>query len=575
MLRRLIRSLVRHRGVDHALAQAFKSWKRDPRGAEIAFRRALAAGRDGAEVYHGLGATLVRQGKLDEGVQALELAVERGPENAGYHLALALALSSANQQPLEVIAHLREAMRRLPEVVEIEAYLFSSLRTVCDWDAAELVVQQLEDRARVEPAARWTRRTFPFDTLLMPLAPALRREVARQHASRIAASVGAAGPLYGPSSAEPRRLRIGYASADFRNHATAHLAAGLFERHDRSRFEVFAYSFGPDDGSQYRQRCVEAFDRFVDVNSDDPHEAARRIAADRVDILVDLMGYTRRSRPEIFAHRPAPIQVSYLGYPGSLQAPFVDYIVADRTVLPESDLEWFSESVVWLPASYQVNDDRQRADEAAPTRSGCGLPEDSFVYCCFNHPQKLERAIFAAWMRILAATPGAVLWLFSPDSPAEVNLRAAAAQAGVDPDRLVFAGVLPKPAHLARHRLADLFLDTHTCSAHTTASDALWAGLPVLTWPGDSFAGRVAASLLRAIGLPELVVDSLQEYERAAVSLARDRARLPAFRERLTANRLSMPLFRTETFTRNLERAFERMWMRPVAGQPPASFAVE
>jgi predicted O-linked N-acetylglucosamine transferase (SPINDLY family) len=574
MLRRLLRSLVPDRGVDDALALGFESWGRDPRAAEVAFRRALAAGRDGAEIYHGLGTVLIKQGKLDEGVAALELAVERDPANGGYHLALARALMEINQQPLVSIAHLREALRALPHVAEIEAHLFGQLKAVCDWEAAELAVRRLEERARVEPAAQWTKRVFPFHSLLMPLAPALRREVARQYAARIAARVGDRGS---PRTRPPRdagRLRLGYLSADFCNHATVHLAAGLFEQHDRTRFEVFAYSLGADDGSEHRQRCVDAFDRFVDVHACDAREAARRIADDRVDILVDLKGYTRHSRPEILAHRPAPIQVNYLGYPGSMQAPFIDYVVADRTVIPESDRESFSEAVVWMPASYQVNDDRPR-HEIAQVRSACGLPDDAFVYCCFNQTQKLERPSFASWMRILAATPGAVLWLLADNPPAQGNLRAAAARAGIDPNRLVFASKTPKPAHLGRHRLADLFLDTHTYTAHTTASDALWTGLPVLTCPGPSFAGRVAASLLKASGMPELVVASFEDYERLAIELAHDRARLHGLRERLAANRVAMPLFRTAEFTRHLERAYGQMWDRHVAGRSPESFAVE
>lgn len=574
MLRRLIRSLVPDRGADEALARAFECWGRDPQAAETGFRRALAAGRDGAEVYHGLGTMLVKQGKLDEGIEALELAVERDPANPGYRLALALALKAANQQPLEVIGHLREAAHRWPHFAEIEAHLFGQLKTVCDWDAAELAVRRLEDRARVEPPVQWTKLVFPFDSLLMPLAPALRCEVARQHAARIVAGVDSREPLHRPPAGTADRLRLGYLSADFRNHAIGHLTAGLFEQHDRMRFEVFGYSFGPDDGSLHRQRCVEAFDRFVDVRASSPREAAQRIADNRVDVLVDLMGYTNLSRPEILAHRPAPIQVNYLGYPGSMQAPFVDYVVADRTVIPDSDREWFSEAVAWMPSSYQVNDDRQRTAETGQGRSACGLPEDAFVYCCFNQTSKLERSSFTAWMRILAATPGSVLWLFASNSPAEANLRAAATRAGVDPDRLVFARLLPKPEHLARHRLADLFLDTHTYNAHTTASDALWTGVPVLTWSGSSFAGRVAASLLKAVGMPELVAESAEDYERLAIGLAHDRRGLTALRERLAVNRASLPLFRTADYARHLERAFEQMRGCHIAGRSPESFTV-
>jgi protein O-GlcNAc transferase len=573
MLPGILRSLLKRRAEDRHSAAAFAAWQRgDPGEAERLFRRAIASGRDGADVLHGLGTVLVKLGKLDEGVQALQLAVEREPHNAGYRLAFGTALVGANQDPVEAIAHLREAMRLAPEVAGIEAYLYSQVTAICDWDAAERVVADIVARAQREPPELWTQRVFPFDTLFMPIAPELRREAARRFAARIVARTGARGA---PSLA-PRgeRLRIGYASADFRNHATAHLAAGLFERHDRARFEVVGYSFGRDDGSDYRRRVAGAFDRFVDVQALDAGAAAHRIAADRIDILVDLMGYTQHSRPAIFAHRPAPLQVSYLGYPGSLHAPFIDYIVADRTVIPPPDRGWFGEAVVWLPGSYQVNDDRQPMDAEPPTRSACGLPEDAFVFCSFNQTRKLDRPMFAGWMRILAATPGSVLWVLAGHPRARSNLQSAAASAGVDPARVVFAEVVSKPAHLARHRLADLFLDTHTCTAHTTASDALWAGLPVLTWPGDAFAGRVSASLLKAIGLPELIVDSLHDYEQTALALARDEARLRALRVRLEANRVTMPLFDTAGFTRHLERAFAEMHARCLRGTPNEGFAV-
>jgi predicted O-linked N-acetylglucosamine transferase (SPINDLY family) len=574
MLAGIFRSLLKGRAEDRDSAEAFAAWQRGDSGeAELHFRRAIASGRDGADVLHGFGSVLVKLGKLDEGVQALQLAVEREPRNAGYQLALGTALAAANQDPVDAIAHLREATRLAPDVVGIEAYLYSQVTAICDWDAGEGAVAHIVARAQREPPELWTQRVFPFDTLFMPVAPELRREVARHFAARIAARAGAPGRP--PLAPRGERLRIGYASADFRNHATAHLAAGLFERHDRARFEVVGYSFGRDDGSDYRRRVAGAFDRFVDVQALGAGEAAGRIAEDRIDILVDLMGYTQHSRPAIFAHRPAPLQVSYLGYPGSLHAPFIDYVVADRTVIPPPDRGWFGEAVVWMPGSYQVNDDRQRMEAVPPTRPACGLPEDAFVFCSFNQTRKLERPMFAAWMRILAVTPGSVLWILAGHPRAQANLRSAAASAGVDPERLVFAEVVDKAAHLSRHRLADLFLDTHTCSAHTTASDALWAGLPVLTWPGDSFAGRVSASLLKAIGLPELIVASLRDYEQTAIALARDDQRLRALRARLEANRVTMPLFDTTGFTRQLERAFEEMCARGLRGAPPAGFAVK
>jgi predicted O-linked N-acetylglucosamine transferase (SPINDLY family) len=317
---------------------------------------------------------------------------------------------------------------------------------------------------------------------------------------------------------------------------------------------------------------VAAFDRFVDVHAE-PHRAtAQRIADDRIDVLVDLRGHTDGSRPEVFALRPAPVQVCYLGYPGTTGAPFIDYLVADPVVVPRDDWQWFSEKIVWMPASYQANDAGQRLPDAPQCRAEFGLPEKGFVFCAFNRHHKIEREVFALWMRLLAAVPGSVLWLLP--GPGERRLRHAAACAAVDPQRVVFATKLPKPEHLARHRLADLFLDTYCYNAHTGGSDALWAGLPVLTRPGHAFASRVGASLLRAVGLAELIVDDLSAYETRAVELARHPHQLAALRAKLAANRLTMPLFDTARFTRDLEHAYQRMWEIHRRGEAPQPFAV-
>ncbi|MDX1377194.1 MAG: hypothetical protein R3357_16630, partial [Burkholderiales bacterium] len=286
-------------------------------------------------------------------------------------------------------------------------------------------------------------------------------------------------------------------------------------------------------------------------------------------ILVDLTGYTGGARSEVPALRPAPVQVAYLGYPGPMQADFIDYTVADAIVAPEAELGAIREAVVHLPGSYQANDDRQPTAAETPSRAAEGLPSSGFVYCCFNQSFKIERETFAAWMHILGAVPGSVLWLFASNPEIEPRLRAAAAALGVDPARLVFARWAKRPEHLARQRLADLFLDTHHYNGHTTASDALWAGVPLLSWSSDAFAGRVGASLLAAIGLPELALASLADYERLAIELARDPARLAALRARLEANRLTQPLFRTADHTRALEGAYEQMWARHLAGEAP------
>ena len=371
--------------------------------------------------------------------------------------------------------------------------------------------------------------------------------------------------------AAPRsgRLRIGYLSSDFHDHATAYLIAELIERHDRDRFEIHGYSYGADPGGAMRARLVSAFDRFTDIDALSHRAAAARIRADDIDILVDLKGHTHRARPKILAFRPAPVQVNYLGFPGTMGAPFIDYIVADDFIVPRDRQMLFAEKLAYLPDCYQPNDTR-RDIAAAPGRAACGLPAQGFVFCAFNNSFKITPTFFAIWMRLLQQVPGSVLWLLESNALVRRNLSAAAVAAGVDPDRLVFAPILPHGQHLARHRHADLFLDTLPCNAHTTASDALWAGLPVLTCVGETFAGRVAGSIVRAAGLSELVANSPRDYEALALALARDPARLAGIRSRLGAGRANLPLFDMAKRTRDLEALYARMAEIWRSGQPAA-----
>jgi predicted O-linked N-acetylglucosamine transferase (SPINDLY family) len=371
------------------------------------------------------------------------------------------------------------------------------------------------------------------------------------------------------------RIKVAYLSADFRRHATAYLIAELVERHERERFEVIGISFGPDDGSDMRARLEGAFDRFVDVTGSSDEAVAEQITRWRVDISVDLMGHTQYSRPGILAFRPAPIQTSYLGFPGTTGADFIDYVIADPIVLPFDRQPCFAEQIVHLPDCYQVNDTTRRIAPRTPTRQECGLPAEGFVFCCFNTSWKITPAVFDVWMQLLGVIPGSVLWLLRDNAEAEANLRNEAAARGVDPARLVFADRLAPEEHLARHRLADLFLDTLPYNAHTTASDALWAGLPLLTCRGETFAARVAASLLNAVGLPGLVTTSLEDYEALALKLGTDHALRRRLRASLEANRASCPLFDAGLFRRHLEAVYETMWGRWQRGESPRSFAVE
>ena len=370
------------------------------------------------------------------------------------------------------------------------------------------------------------------------------------------------------------RVKVAYLSADFHAHATAYLMAELFELHDRSRFETWGLSFGPGEDSALRRRIEAAFDHFHDV-TDLPDEAVARLLVDQgVDIVVDLKGFTKDARPGIFQFRPAPVVVNYLGYPGTMGAACYDYILGDPVVTPLAHAAFYSEKIVQLPHSYQVNDRQRAIAPQTPTRLEAGLSSAGFVFACFNNNYKTTPTVFGVWMRLLARVPGSVLWLLADNAETMVNLRREAEARGIAGDRLVFAGRVPLPEHLARHRLADLFLDTLPCNAHTTASDALWAGLPVLTCLGTTFAGRVAASLLTAIGLPELITSSLDAYETLAFQLATEPERLQAIRQKLLAQRDSAPLFDTPLFTAHLEKAYLQMVERHRQGLAPQDMVI-
>jgi predicted O-linked N-acetylglucosamine transferase (SPINDLY family) len=371
------------------------------------------------------------------------------------------------------------------------------------------------------------------------------------------------------------RIRVAYLSADFRDHAVSHLMMGLFEAHDATRFETIAISLGPDDEDETRKRLKRAFARFIDVRLQSDRQTACLLEELETDIVVDLMGYTKHSRPGILALRPCPIQVNYLGYAGTMGAEYIDYIIADRTVIPEDQRASYVEKVVYLPHSFMATDSRRAIAPSVPTRLEAGLPESGFVFCCFNSCYKFTPAVFDVWMRLLLEVEGSVLWLAECNATAVRNLRQSAERRGVAASRLAFAPRMKLEDHLARHRLADLFLDTTPYNAHSTAIDALWAGLPVLTMtPGSSFAGRVAGSVLNAVELPEMIAPDLEGYEVLALRLARDESELAAIRAKLARNRLTFPLFDNDRFRGDIESAYRTMWERSQRGEPPASFAV-
>jgi predicted O-linked N-acetylglucosamine transferase (SPINDLY family) len=499
---------------------------------------ALAPGHVNAQINRGM--VLKALGRVREADAAADAALALQPDAAeALHLKATLALDSGRIADAQAdFARLRQIAPHHPAGLN---GLARAAALACDWQTAEEIAPALLDAARFGSAL-----VQPMVLMGYSDDAALLRRAAE---NAIARAVPPHAPLP-PVRHAHDRVRLAYLSADFHNHPTAALTAQLLESHDRGRFTVIGISHGPDDGSAMRARLAKAFDEFHDVRGRSDREVAEMMRALEIDIAIDFSGHTMNARPGILSWRPATVQASWLVYPGTTGASFIDAILADRIVLPHDQQPFFSERIVHLPDCYQVTD-TTRATGPVPSRGAAGLPESGFVFCCFNGHWKLTRPLFEIWMRLLDRTPGSVLWLM--DGPGAANLRAAATARGIDPARLVFAPPLAADAHLARLGLADLFLDTLPYNAHTTASDTLWAGVPVVTVQGRAFPGRVAASLLAAAGLPELVTASLEEYETLATALAADSARLADIRRKLADNRGSAPLFDTERFRRGLE----------------------
>jgi predicted O-linked N-acetylglucosamine transferase (SPINDLY family) len=528
--------------------------------------RALALEPGYVEALINRGNVLQDLGRFEEALACFDKALAIEPD----HLP---ALNNRGNVLRDLQRH-EEAAKTVARLLELApdwdyaiGLVFQSQRYSCDWSQyqrnAERLVKAVRDGKKAD---------IPFAFLSVSQSAADQLRCARTYtADKYPASPA---PLWTGQKYRHDRIRVAYLSGDFHNHATAYLMAGLFEKHDRRQFEISAISFGPDAADEMRNRLRVAFDQFIDVRDKNDREAALLLREMEVDIAVDLKGFTMDSRVGILAHRPAPIQVNYLGYPGTMGADYMDYIIADRHVIPPGHQAFYTEKIVYLPDSYQVNDSRRRISEHTSSRAESGLPESGFVFCCFNNNYKITPQIFDVWMRLLRRCERSVLWLLDDNAAAVNNLRREAESRGVAPQRLVFAPRVPLAEHLARHRLADLFLDTLPYNAHTTASDALWAGLPVLTCLGDAFAGRVAASLLNAVGLPELVVNSLEQYENLALKLATDGNLLTKIKSGLSRGRMAHPLFDTDRFRRHLEAAYVAMWQRSQRGETPESFAV-
>lgn len=534
--------------------------------AEQVCRKAITLDSNLAAGWNNLCVALfgLKQYKAAESI--CRKTIELTPDSADAWVNLGEILSELKDH-LSAADCFQQALHLKSDIPFLHSQLLSQWMQVCHWDNLHKELPTLLKTVERKSCG-------PFIILGLADQPRLHR-IAAEVYSQAEYPESTALPAL-PRLPKREKIRIGYYSADFHNHAVSYLMAELFELHNRDEFEIIGFSFGPDKMDEMRQRVSKAFDQFHDVRTNTDTAIATLSRELGIDIAIDLTGYTRNSRPGIFACHAAPIQVNYLGFSSTMGCPYIDYLIADPILIPKASQQYYSEKIVYLPHSFQVNDRHRPIADITYTRTELHLPEKAFIFCCFNNSYKITPSTFAGWMRILQQVEGSVLWLSEANPAANDNLRKSAQQYQISAERLIFAPKFPLlENHLARYRAADLFLDTLPYNAHTTASDALWAGLPVLTCAGNSFASRVAASLLNAIHLPELITTNQTDYEKLAIQLAHNPQQLLHIREKLAQNRLTTPLFDSGLFTRHMEAAYKVMHERYHQGLPPEYIEVE
>ena len=527
---------------------------KDYPGALSCLDKALAQRPDYAQAWMNKGCVLHNQKLYVQALEQYSQAISLNPNFAEAYFNQGQSLSRLDKYA-EACEAFQIAVGLDQEIPYVHGSWLRALLKLCEWDDLDEVFSQTIQAIEKELPQ------YPFNLLAMPTPLASQKKCAERYV-RDKLPQGRAEAQF-DQAMNHNRIRLGYFSADFLDHPVTHLISQLIELHDRSRFEIIAFSFGPEDNSRERQRLVDAFDKFVDVQSYDDKTIINLARDMEIDIAIDLMGFTKNARTEIFVNRVAPVQINYLGYAGTMGAKFMDYIIVDKTLVPLEHQDMYTEKLAYMPHSFMVNDSSKQISDRNFKRAEFDLPEDGFVFCCFNNSYKITPDVFTIWMRILSQVPGSVMWLSGMSQIAMRNLQSAAKKRGVSSDRLVFASRMDAMSeHLARLKLADLFLDTLYYNAHTTASDALWAGLPVLTCLGEGFAGRVAASLLNAVGLPELITKAVEDYEALALELATSPNKLQNIRAKLAQNRLTEPLFDTALFTRHIEAVYQAVWDR-------------
>lgn len=509
------------------------------------------------------GDTFRKLGRSKDAVAAFRRAARLAPNHYGAYNNLGVILSEQGQLD-EAVMHFDRAGQLSPDVLFPQFEGVHYRRAMCDWSEIDAVPKLIEKALSSDQAIA------PWGLLFLEDDPQRHH----LHSLRYASFIGLNKPAMRPAARAGEKIRLGYFSADIAAHATAYLIAGLLQHHDRDRFEIYLYSYGHRQDS-WTQALAERVDKFSDVKALSDQDLVSLARKDALDIAIDLKGYTQYTRLTPFAAGVAPVQMTYLGYPGTLASPCFDYVIADDMVIPAAERKHYSERVIYMPHSYQATDSKRVVAPQKTHRPQWGLPEEAIVFCCMNHNTKICPQVFDIWMNVLKEVPGAVLWLLEANKWATKNLRHEAQKRGVEPGRLIFTARVPPELHLERLRHADIFLDTFVCNAHTTASDALYVGLPLITKAGRQFAARVGASLLKAVGLSELITTSDAEYEACILALAKDRARLKAMRQKLEATRLHSPLFDTARFARNFEAGLIEAYQRSIDAQPPADIWVK
>jgi protein O-GlcNAc transferase len=541
------------------------------------YRHAVSLQPDNALAWFRLAEVLFKTGSIDEVLFCFRKAVELKPDWPEAHHNLSIMLRKKGLME-EAIRHTLRAIDLAPEFPEAREQLFRLAQRSCDWQLMHDAAARLDHQTDSELEKGEKTTESPMVSIRRHPEPALNLRIARNWSRHVAREVSAIPnrPVFRHSRAiDPARLRIGYLSGDFRDHAVAYQIRGLLAAHNRHHFEIFGYACNADNGSMYRRLLSRACDHFIDIHDCSDIDAARQIHSDGIHILVDMMGYSQDNRIHITAMRPAPVQASYLGFLGTTGAPFIDYIIADPIVIPPEQAIHYAEKIAYLPYCYQANDDELPMAAEEYSRKDYHLPADGVVYCCFNQPYKIDARLFAIWLDILKQVDGSVLWLTEQNGLARKNLCREAEKAGLNPARLIFTDFIPHEHNLARLKLADLALDTCIYNGGATTSNALWAGVPVLAILGNHWVSRMSASALNAVGLPELVARNLSEYGRIAVNLGRNPVKLKTLRNKLAFQRKRAPLFNTRLFTRHMETAYAAMWQRCRDNQPATTFMVQ